>query len=93
MSDHIDFLGKKLTVGARVHVYGDPGVRGTVEAISDLDVIDGDYGVPQGVNPRVTVKFDDGVEDAFETHSTATGPWDDDGTFKCDDLVVLAGSA
>lgn len=91
----IDGDGKPVTLHARVRVCGyRPGVDdkdshyGTVEQVTDFDVIDGPYGEPQGANPKVTVKFDDGSTDSFTTNSTATG-YGQDAPFECDELEVL----
>lgn len=95
--EYRDGAGAALTAGARVRVYGydeatdeRDAYHGVVESISDLDVADGDYGVPQAVWPKVKVRYDDGTTDEFTAHTTATGPWDSYGApYECADLEVI----
>jgi len=98
MSDTtLDTKGVEIAEGDRVNV----GVamtgegefyrlEGTITQITEFDVGDGDYGQPVGINPRVTVRYDDGSEESFYTYWTATGPWDDDAPFKCEDVEKVA---
>jgi len=59
---------------------------GTVVEITDPDEDVDDYGLPVFFPPRVTVRFDDGVEDTFGTSS-----WGSD-RYSCGDLIRLEDS-
>lgn len=85
----IDGNGVEFKVGTRV-IVGDPQDAesyGRVRQISDPDGDVDDEGRPVYYPPRVTVQFE-GFEDVFICHSTASGPWDEDAPFACDDLEV-----
>lgn len=63
---------------------------GVVVGVSDADCDVDDEGRSYGINPKVSVRFYDGVEDAFRT--AAIGSWwqdDDDPSFRCEDLVAV----
>jgi hypothetical protein len=86
----LDPNGARLRVGDRVNMAGDPEDTGVITGISELDAdYDDELGRAVGVSPRVTVRFDDGVEDAFATSMTIRG-WGDymreDIPWVCDDL-------
>jgi hypothetical protein len=84
-----DADGKRLLVGSRVRCGDDLGV---VTAISDPDGDVDDYGRSVGINPKVSVDFDDGSEDSFTTFMHIRG-WVDymreDLPFRCEDVELI----
>jgi hypothetical protein len=86
MHEHyIDANGRPFEEGSRVHVCDYPG---TVTRITDPDGDVDDEGRTIGINPKVTVLFDDGSDDTYSTSYTGTGP-DQDAPWQCDDLEVI----
>jgi hypothetical protein len=89
----LDALGNVVSVGSRV-LYADESL-GTVLAISDPDA-DYDDELGRGVfyPPKVTVRLDDGEQDAVSTYRSTQITWADypDGPaiedFTCDDIEV-----
>ena len=91
-----DFDGRPLTVGTRVKVYdADLDVSFDVDAlvgiVTDLGDFDGDVndeGRPIPIYPRLTVRFDDGTTERFDT-----GEWRwsqcDEPSGKCEDVDAL----
>jgi hypothetical protein len=62
---------------------------GTILSISDPNVDDGDKGQPVDIPPRVTVRFDDGVEGRYTGRWLATGPWDEDAPYEFEDIEKI----
>lgn len=84
----VDAHDQRLVVGSRTRPYtwnctGIPG--GTVTCITEPEGDVDDEGRSIGINPRITVLFDDGVKDDFNT--SYQGSWYDDGKFVCEDVV------
>ena len=87
----LDGKGATIAVGSRVRA-GVPDVDdlGTVTQITDVDGDVDDEGRSVAYLPQVHVRFDDGVEDSFGSYWSATGPWDEDAPFVCDDVEVVS---
>jgi hypothetical protein len=81
----IDWQGQQIKVGQRVKV-GDE--RGIVVSISDPDGDVDSYGRTVGINPSIEVRFP-GDTERFGTTWTATGPWDEDAPYECEDVEVV----
>lgn len=95
-TEFIDSGGKPIKVGSRVRIYGyNPAsdehdtFHGVVVRTTDPDGDADEEGRPFGINPTLTVKFDDGDEDTFTASWTAQGWWDENAPYQCEDLDVL----
>jgi len=94
-----DDKNNAITLGTRVRLtpyqynrISDPEDFGVVTAISDPDGDVDDYGRTVGINPSVTVLFDDGTEDSFTTHcENAQSVFYDYANpyWKCEDVEVV----
>jgi len=86
MSDlykYTDANGNELHKGDRIRVGLD---FGTIVEISDPDGDTNAYGDIVGINPVLTVEFDDGERFNYTMFWQAKGPWDEDAPFQSDDV-------
>jgi hypothetical protein len=86
---------EELPLGERpvLTVAGEPlsaaEASGTILSISDPDGDVGDEGRSIAIPPRITVRFDDGVEDRYPGHWLAAGPWDEDAPYEFEDIEKI----